>query len=111
MAWKVLDQLSQLNNLVDLSHDKYVIVFKHSTRCPISSVAKMRLEDNWTSSRSEFDLYYLDLISYRDISNQISEQFDVHHESPQIIVIRNGEAIYDVSHLDISINDIEEVMV
>ena len=111
MSWKVIDSLDHLDQIVDLSKNKNIVLFKHSTRCSISTIAKMRLEEEWNISKDDFEKYYLDLIRYRNISNEISERFQVHHESPQILVIRNGEAIYDVSHLDISILDIESTFI
>ena len=111
MSWKVIDSLDHLDQIVDLSKNKNIVLFKHSTRCSISTIAKMRLEEEWNISKDDFEKYYLDLIRYRNISNEISERFQVHHESPQILVIRNGEAIYDVSHLDISIFDIESTFI
>ena len=82
------------------------MIFKHSTRCSISAVAMQRLKRGMVPG--EFDFYYLDLISYRSLSNQVADQFDVTHESPQILVIRNGECVYDESHMSISADEIIE---
>ena len=106
--WIPLEQARQLDELVATSHNKPSVIFKHSTRCPISSMAKMRLEDHWDFTTEEVDIYFLDLIRYRAISNEIADRFAVYHESPQLILIRNGEATYDASHLDISVKELRE---
>jgi len=105
LNWKTLNNSGQLQAIVDASHSKPQIIFKHSTTCPISSMAKSRL-DRDNESLDAADAYYLDLLSYRTISNDVAEKLGVHHESPQVIVIHKGEVTYDESHLDISVEDI-----
>jgi bacillithiol system protein YtxJ len=104
MGWIVLETPSQLHQIRSESHQRPQLIFKHSTRCNISSTAKARLE------RAGFpvgiDFYFLDLIAHRSISNQIAEDFHVFHESPQVILIKDGECIYDESHLGISMDAI-----
>ena len=107
MNWIKLEQESQLEQIVALSHIKPQAIFKHSTRCSISTVAKNRLDN---SSVDEIDFYYLDLLAFRNISNSIAEKFNVYHESPQIILIKNGECIYVESHSGINIQDIVEAI-
>ncbi|MBL4709990.1 MAG: bacillithiol system redox-active protein YtxJ [Flavobacteriales bacterium] len=87
------------------SSDK-VAIFKHSTRCPISSMAKHRLEISWKENLPHTSIYYLDLIRFRSISNLVAEKLDVPHQSPQLIVVENGSAIYNVSHSSISTKEI-----
>jgi bacillithiol system protein YtxJ len=82
-----------------------IAIYKHSTRCSISSVAKTRLSLSW-DFKEELPIYYLDLLSYRHISDLIAEKFNVFHESPQLIVIKNGKVIYHNSHLSISVKDL-----
>jgi bacillithiol system protein YtxJ len=97
MAWRELTDLGQLNEIVNESTEKPVAIFKHSTRCSISRMALRQFEQ-------EFDLedkvipYYLDLLEHRDISNEIANRFGVYHQSPQLIVIKEGKAIFDRSH-------------
>jgi bacillithiol system protein YtxJ len=71
-------------------------------------MAKKRFEQEWDSIPEGTPVYFLDLISFRDISNKIAEQFHVHHESPQILLIKNGECIYETSHGEISAEDLAE---
>lgn len=106
MDWIELIKESQLVELKELSKDKPQLIFKHSTRCSISGVAKNRLERN--VSPANVDFYFLDLVRNRDISNKIAEEFSVSHESPQVLLIKNGHCIYDESHSGINMKDIEE---
>mgnify|MGYP002380846687 CR=1 FL=1 len=104
MDWKVLNDETGLEEITKRSVSRPQVIFKHSTRCSISSVAKGRLDRSDTPSNMDF--YYLDLIRYRDISNRISAVFDVPHESPQVLVIRDGKCVYDESHIAIDMNEI-----
>ena len=97
-----LEQLKEVKKSKNLS-----LLFKHSTRCSISSMAKARL-DKGLNQLADFDCYYLDLIAHRDISAAIADQFQVHHESPQVVLVKDGESYHDTSHLDISIAEIKE---
>lgn len=107
MVWKILNEVSQIETLLEDSHTKDILIFKHSTTCSVSMISKLKLEDEWNS---EMDIvpYYLDVKGSREISNSIAEILGVHHESPQVILIRDGECIYDESHFDISLADIRE---
>jgi len=106
MNWKNLTDEQQLTEIREKSTERPQVIFKHSTRCSISSVAKSRLDRS--PDPEGMDFYYLDLIRYRSISNKIAELFEVHHESPQILLIKNGECIYDESHLSISIDEVKQ---
>jgi bacillithiol system protein YtxJ len=108
--WKVLDQTGQLEQLQEASHRKPVVIFKHSTRCGISAHAKFRLEREWSFAPEDLDFYYLDLIAYRQVSNQVAETLQVTHQSPQIILLREGKAIYDSSHHMISVEELKKAM-
>ena len=110
MNWIHFSQLDQIPQIIEKSYQVPCLIFKHSTRCNISSIAKYRLENQWTFSITEMAPYYLDLITYRDVSNNVAKELEVYHESPQIIVIWNGEVILDASHLDISVDEIKEVL-
>ena len=106
IEWRQLTDLGQLNEIIDLSNEKAVLIFKHSTRCSISRFALKQFEN-------EFDLeekitpYFLDLLNYRDVSNEIANRFDVFHQSPQILLIKNGKAIFSTSHDDIDAKFLE----
>jgi bacillithiol system protein YtxJ len=106
MTWNELTEESQLAEIKEQSHTRPVLIFKHSTRCSISTMAKSRLERAITPEHVAF--YYLDLIRYRTLSNLLAEVFGVHHESPQVLMIRGGACIYDESHNGISMDEIVE---
>jgi bacillithiol system protein YtxJ len=107
MDWNKLTLSSQLEEIKALSFEKPVLIFKHSTRCSISDMSLNRLLRNWKVDDSERIIpYYLDLIDFRSVSNQVEEEFGVPHASPQVILIKNGEAVYDNSHFGISYPDI-----
>lgn len=106
MNWIELKRNDQIKEIIEKSKVKPQVIFKHSTRCSISAMAKGRLERSIAPNNTDF--YFLDLISYRNISNEVSSEFNVFHESPQILVIRDGECVYDESHGSITMADIEE---
>jgi bacillithiol system protein YtxJ len=100
MDWNALTDLEQLNEIVSLSNEKPVVIFKHSTRCSISRMALKQFENEFNFS-DKVTPYFLDLIAHRDISNGIASRFAVMHQSPQLILIKDGKAIYNASHSDI----------
>jgi bacillithiol system protein YtxJ len=106
MHWIHLTDDEQLSHIITNSQARPQVIFKHSTRCSISALAFQRLKK--AEAPQDVDFYYLDILAHRPISNKIAEIFKVHHESPQIIVIKDGECIYDESHLSISMDDIIE---
>lgn len=108
MNWTFLDNPSQI---IDIKNKAgYSLIFKHSTRCSISMMAKKRVEMDSDEVPENVTPYFLDLIAHRDISNQIAEVFQVHHESPQLLLIKDGECILDQSHGDISIEEAVELI-
>lgn len=112
MNWLKLDNENQLETIKSNSFDtniKGVVLFKHSTRCSISQMALSRFERNWNFSQQELPAYYLDLLNYRNISNQIADEFQIEHQSPQVLVIKDGKCIYTASHSDIIVSDIEQL--
>lgn len=108
MNWIPLSSSEEMEQLILLSQEKPQVIFKHSTRCSISSVAKSRLEKSKT--KNEVSFYYLDMLTYRSLSNTIAERFSIEHESPQILVIKEGKCVYDESHMGISMDEILEKM-
>lgn len=98
--WTELTDVIQLTEVQAISIEKPVVIFKHSTRCSISRMALKQFEREY-DLEGVVDAYFLDLIAHRDISNEIALRFNVHHESPQLILIKNGKAVYNVSHSDI----------
>jgi bacillithiol system protein YtxJ len=109
MNWSLLQTSEQLSELVKESAEKKILIFKHSTRCSISRTTLDRLERNWKEDLNTKS-YFLDLLSYRDLSNNIAQYFGVEHQSPQILIISEGKSIYDRSHFDIEFSQIENVI-
>ena len=106
--WKVLDSIEQLEKVIEASKDKPVVIFKHSTTCGISARAKHGLESEWDFDANDFDFYYLDLLSYRPVSNKVAEVLNVIHQSPQIVVVKNGKAVFNNSHHAISVDSLKK---
>jgi bacillithiol system protein YtxJ len=105
-GWKNLTQISEVDDAVAHSSIKPVVFFKHSTRCSISSMALNRLKSVEPEVLETADFYCLDLIAHRDVSNYIADKLDVHHESPQIVIVRDGDCTYDASHMEIEVKEL-----
>jgi bacillithiol system protein YtxJ len=111
MNWIELKSAHQLEELRKESEITPVLIFKHSTRCSTSRMSLDRLERSWNSQET-FGIrpYFLDLLSYRNVSNLIADLFGVEHESPQVLLIYKGEAILDQSHFQIDYQEIKKVI-
>lgn len=108
MKWTSLDSANQIDTIKN--NQGYSLIFKHSTRCSISMMAKRRFEMDMEKLPANMPLYFLDLIKYRDLSGQVAQEFHVHHESPQMLLIKNGECVLDQSHGGISVDETLEVL-
>lgn len=104
--WGAITNENELDEALALAQQKTVLLFKHSTRCSISSMAFNRLKSNWKDC--EIVPYYLDLIAYRNISNTIADKLNVIHQSPQVILLKNGKVVYHASHSQINFDAILE---
>lgn len=101
LNWNALTDINQLDSIVSESEEKPVVIFKHSTRCSISRMALKNFEREYDFDEDEVTPYFLDLLEHRDISNEIAQKFQVIHQSPQLLLIKNGKSVYDVSHSEI----------
>ncbi|QNH62588.1 bacillithiol system redox-active protein YtxJ [Hymenobacter sediminicola] len=109
--WLPLTQPEQLLDIVRESQEAPVIIFKHSTSCSISAAAKGKLERQWADAGlDDTKIYYLDLLRFRPISNEIAQKFGVQHESPQLLLIQDGECRYDASHMGIRLSDVKQAV-
>jgi bacillithiol system protein YtxJ len=109
MNWHPLTSAEQLDTVIEESKSTPVVIFKHSTACSISSTAKSRLERQWAGAGVDhIKPYYLDLLRYRPVSNEIAEVFQVQHQSPQLLLIQDGMCTHDASHLSISIDSVKK---
>jgi bacillithiol system protein YtxJ len=102
LTWLPLTSSEQLETIKTESNTASVLIFKDSTRCGISKMVIKQFEKLFTEENQHLKVYYLDLLNYRDISNEIAVKFQVMHQSPQLIVIRNGTAVHHASHNDIT---------
>lgn len=107
--WKKIESENDLKIAIENSYAYKIAIFKHSTSCFISKTVLKNLEreiESLENTGSIADLYFLDLLAYRPLSNKIAEDLDIRHESPQLLVIENGKVINHASHQDISINQL-----
>lgn len=109
LKWNNLGSIEQLEEIDAASQSQPVVIFKHSTRCSISSAALNRLERKWDDEQTNgVKTYLLDLIAHREVSNEIARRYGVEHQSPQVLVIQNGSCSYDNSHFGISYDELLE---
>lgn len=105
--WISLNTINQLDEISNLSKQSTVLIFKHSTRCSVSRMVLKQFENEF-GFQDKIATYFLNLLEYRDISNEIATKFNVVHQSPQLIVIKDGIAIYNASHESIDANDLKD---
>ncbi len=98
IPWIPLNEIPQLDFIEKKSATKTQVIFKHSTRCGISSMVMRQFVSSYDLTEKDLDLYYLDLLNYRDVSNEAGYKFQVLHESPQLLVIKNGIVVAHASH-------------
>lgn len=110
IKWRLLTDLGQLNELIDLSHQQPIIIFKHSTRCSISRFVLKSFEKDYDFSEEELLPYFLDLLSYRNISNEIANRFEIMHQSPQILLIKDGVCVFNSSHENIQLESLRKYL-
>lgn len=110
LPWIQLTSEDQLNYALEGSKNKPTLFFKHSTRCSISSMALSRFQEKWSTENELCELYFLDLLAYRQISNKLEEKSNVIHQSPQVIITSNGTVIYSASHSEIDAHEIEKIL-
>ena len=103
MNWIALDTEEQIKDIKQ--QQGYSLIFKHSTRCSISMMVKKRFELDWNKFPEKLPLYFLDLIKFRELSGKVASDFQVHHESPQLLLIKDGECILDLSHGQVSVEE------
>lgn len=109
LNWVRLNNEQDLKQLIEKeSFDKSVVLFKHSTRCSISSMALNRLESDWDLDPEQVIPVYLDLIAFRSVSDKIAADLGVTHQSPQILMVKDGQCIYTASHSQINVEDLKE---
>ncbi|MAP54072.1 bacillithiol system redox-active protein YtxJ [Altibacter sp.] len=108
VPWHRLTDVDQLDTLEEESKEKPIVIFKHSTRCGISAMVLRQFESAYDLTEAEIKLYFLDLLQHRNISNEVASRFGVTHQSPQVLVIKNGNVVHHDSHHSISAAHLKE---
>lgn len=108
--WIPFNSLDQINIIKELSKSETILIFKHSTRCGISKMVIKRFEKLFEISMSNIKVYYLDLLSYRNISDEVGYIFQVQHQSPQLLIIRNKVVVIHASHYDITLVSLKKYL-
>lgn len=109
MNWHPLTSAEQLDQVIEESKSTPVVIFKHSTSCSISATAKSRFERQWSGAGLDYvKAYYLDLLRYRPVSNEVAEVLQVRHESPQVLLLEDGVCTYHASHLGINVDALKK---
>ena len=102
LSWTPLISVEEINTIKEISINKSILIFKHSTRCGISRMVIKQFESLFNEENKQLKVYYLDLLNYREVSSKLSEVFQVIHQSPQLLVIKNGISVYNESHYEIT---------
>jgi bacillithiol system protein YtxJ len=110
LAWTSLTNESQINSIIQASFEVPQLIFKHSTRCSISQLALNRLERDWAFDTEQLVPHYLDLLNFRVVSNAITQNFNIEHESPQVLLIQNGKCVYYAAQNEILVTDIDSAL-
>lgn len=110
VSWHEVASEDDVRKAIEASHNRLVLLFKHSTRCSISAMALERLQRGWDIPPDVVQPWLLDLIQHRDISNAIAERLGVVHQSPQAILLRHGRVVWHASHSAISLAALKQAM-
>ena len=102
LSWTPLISLEEINTIKEISINQSILIFKHSTRCGISRMVMKQFESLFNEENKHLKVYYLDLLNFREVSSKLSEVFQVIHQSPQLLVIKNGISVYNESHYEIT---------
>ena len=108
--WIPFNSLDQIKTIKELSKSETILIFKHSTRCGISSMVIKRFENLFEISMKNVKVFYLDLLSFISISDEVGLSFNIQHQSPQLLIIRNEVAVKDASHYDITSVNIKKYL-
>ena len=108
--WKILNEESQIGQIKKDSFNRPVVIYKHSTTCGTSVHIKHDLENGWKRLDMPLDFYYLDILAFRPVSNLVAEEFGVVHQSPQVIILFQGQRVFDCSHFQIGLDRIRDAI-
>lgn len=109
--WQVFNQEKQLEKILEASFNKPQAIFKHSISCGISAGVKEKLANGAEELSNLVDIHYLDLITFRSVSNLVAEKTGVIHQSPQLIILKNGEVSIADSHFVLNVDFVKNHLV
>lgn len=110
MNWTAITTLEQLAEIMEISKSTPCLIYKHSTRCNTSEMMKFVLENDWQFSEDEVRPFYLDILKYQAIAIAVADEFQVHHQSPQVLLIQNEVCIFDADNMEISVEELTECL-
>ncbi|WP_299317521.1 bacillithiol system redox-active protein YtxJ [uncultured Maribacter sp.] len=102
IPWIPLNSVAQLSDIKEVSSSRPQLIFKHSTSCGISRMVLNMFKSSYGLEEGQMDLYFLDLLANRDVSNAVAAEFGVMHQSPQLLIVKNGVVVVHDSHNAIS---------
>jgi len=108
--WNYIHSIETFNFLLEKSSEKPLVIFKHSTRCPISTMALDRFSEMALDIAAESNLVMIDVIADRNISLYVAEHLGVTHQSPQVLIVQNKKAIFDNSHNGINGKEVFNIL-
>jgi bacillithiol system protein YtxJ len=110
MNWKKIESIENIEEADKRSYNDLVLIFKNSTKCGISSSVLSGLEGDWNEEEKNYFIpYYLDILRFRNLSDEIEERYNVVHESPQVLILKNGKCIESASHYDIKLENFKKL--
>ena len=106
MDWHLLTASSTLEEAISLSYTQPVLLFKHSYRCSISAVVFSRMQREWKAPPTQIAAYLVDVVKERNLAREIADRLGIRHESPQALILRNGNCTYQSSHMAVTVGDL-----
>jgi len=111
MEWYKITDSGDIDQVVNDSFAQPVLVYKHSPICGLSSNALQKLEKGWNALEAKkLKPYFVDVVAQRPLSQGIAQRFKIMHQSPQVLLIRDGICVYDIAHFEISVKDLERAV-
>lgn len=102
--FKEIRNTEELDALIEKSNEQAIVLFKHSTTCPISAGVYQEI------SNADADINLIVVQRARDVSSAVAEKTGIRHESPQAFVVKNGKVVYHASHYDVTASDVEKML-
>ncbi|MFT6148263.1 MAG: bacillithiol system protein YtxJ [Saprospiraceae bacterium] len=110
MNWIEITTLEQLDRISEISKSTPCVIYKHNTQCNTSEMMKYVLESDWKFKNNEVQPFILDIFQYASIAIAVEDKFQVHHQSPQVLLIKSEECTYDADNMEISVEELIECL-